>query len=173
MSPCNVLGRYVSFPDLWPKPLKMKRLIIKTFANCMHKQRTTSSWSLSVMPSHPLCRTCFDHSSAVLEWLGNGDCYLMHKMQSGGWLYCMNACPIRLPLYQARLYYSHVACIDVQGKGASTLEIWAVLSQHHAFDTTIKLQACIPFVLHLSSCSKNLNRSTISPNRDSLSMPSL
>ena len=24
-------------------------------------------------------------SSAALGWLGDGDCYLMHKMQSGGW----------------------------------------------------------------------------------------
>ena len=35
------------------------------------------------MKSHSLCRTCFGEykaSLAVVEWLGDGDYYLMHKM---------------------------------------------------------------------------------------------
>ena len=45
---------------------------------------------LDVMQSHPLRRTRFGQyqaSSAALGWPGDGDCYLMHRMQSGGWPY--------------------------------------------------------------------------------------
>ena len=40
---------------------------------------------LDVMQSNPLCRMHFrqyQSSSVVLGWLGDGDCYLMHRMQS-------------------------------------------------------------------------------------------
>ena len=42
--------------------------------------------------SYPLRRMHFGQyyiyaSSAALGWPGDGDCYLMHKMQSGGWPY--------------------------------------------------------------------------------------
>ena len=42
---------------------------------------------LDVTQSHPLCRMRFGQyqaSSAVLRWLGDGDCHIIHKMQSGG-----------------------------------------------------------------------------------------
>ena len=45
---------------------------------------------LDVMQSHPLRRMRFGQyqaSSAALGWPGDGDCYLMHRMQSGGWPY--------------------------------------------------------------------------------------
>ena len=41
------------------------------------------------MQSHPLRRTRFGQyqaSSAALGWPGDGDCYLMHRMQSGAGL---------------------------------------------------------------------------------------
>ena len=58
------------------------------------------------MQSHPLCRTCFSQyqaSSAVLGWLGDGDCHLMHKIQSGGWSYS------KAPLKQ-RMHAQTVKC---------------------------------------------------------------
>ena len=45
---------------------------------------------VDVTQSHPLRRTRFSQyqaSSAVLGWPGDGDCYLMRRMQSGGWPY--------------------------------------------------------------------------------------
>ena len=45
---------------------------------------------LDVMQSHLLHRTRFGQyqaSSAVLGWPGDGDCHIMHRMQSGGWPY--------------------------------------------------------------------------------------
>ena len=45
---------------------------------------------LDVTQSHPLRRTRFGQyqaSSAALGWPGDGDCHIMHKMQSGGWPY--------------------------------------------------------------------------------------
>ena len=45
------------------------------------------AWSLDVLQSHPLCRTCLANtmqaSSAVLGWPGDGDCYLMRGTQAG------------------------------------------------------------------------------------------
>ena len=63
-----------------------------TIRKCMNNQQTTSDLKicLDVLQSHPLCSTHFGQyhaSSSVLGWPGNGDCYLMHRMQSDGWPY--------------------------------------------------------------------------------------
>ena len=45
---------------------------------------------LDVIQSHPLRRTRFGQyqaTSAALGWPGDGDCHIMHRMQSGGWPY--------------------------------------------------------------------------------------
>ena len=49
------------------------------------------------MQSNPLRRTRFGQyqaSSSAVGWPRDGDCYLMHKMQSGGWPYhtCQVSC---------------------------------------------------------------------------------
>ena len=80
---------------------------------------------LDVMQNHPLHRMHFDQyqaPSAALEWLGDGECYLMHKMQSlsfcwGGWgLYSLR----KLTRYP----YIYEACICVSPAldGSSTIE---------------------------------------------------
>ena len=55
----------------------------------MNNQWTTSplKTGLDVMHCHPLCRTHFNQYQAwsvALGWPGDGDCYLMHRMQSDG-----------------------------------------------------------------------------------------
>ena len=58
---------------------------------CMNNQWTISFEKKKKGPRccaklYPLYRTCFDQyqvSSTVLGWPGDGDCYLVHKMQSG------------------------------------------------------------------------------------------
>ena len=43
-----------------------------------------------LVQSHPLRRTRFGQyqaSSAVLGWPGDGECYLVHNIQSGDWIY--------------------------------------------------------------------------------------
>ena len=45
---------------------------------------------LDVTQSHPLHKTRFGQyqaSSAALGWPGNGDCHIIHRMQSVGWPY--------------------------------------------------------------------------------------
>ena len=57
------------------------------------------------MQSHPLRRMHFfqyQASSAALRWLGYGDCYLMHRMQSGGWPYIKDTLRRHLLFVQLR-----------------------------------------------------------------------
>ena len=89
-------------------------------------QRTTSPWkkkkkkkALDAMQSYPLYRTCFGQyqvSSTVLGWPGDGDCYLVHKMQSGrksSNIVSLRATTLwRLLLWYKRSQSSHV--VDAQ-----------------------------------------------------------
>ena len=56
-----------------------------------NKIRRKNGLSLDVvMRSHPLRRMPFSQhqaSSAALDWPGDGDCYLMHRIRSSGWPY--------------------------------------------------------------------------------------
>ena len=56
---------------------------------CMNNPWTTSPFKkkMGAMQSYPQRRMQCQASLAVLGWPGDGDCYLMHKMHSGGWLY--------------------------------------------------------------------------------------
>jgi len=55
----------------------------------MNNQQTPSPLKigLDVMQSHLMCRTCYDQYQASSAALGDGDCYLMHRMQSDRWPY--------------------------------------------------------------------------------------
>ena len=76
---------------------------------CLHvnEQKNCISLKIEVMQSCPPHRTCFGQynvTSAALGWLGDLDCYLTYKMQSGGWAYPYNrrvtvwiCCSWRLP----------------------------------------------------------------------------
>ena len=67
-----------------------------TFASsCVHSRKHERSLhhlsgkkpGLDVMQSHPWCRTRFAQyhaTSAMLGWPGDGNCYLLHKLQSSG-----------------------------------------------------------------------------------------
>ena len=48
----------------------------------------TSPWKKKDRPRRSAKSGCqYQASSAVLGWLGDGDCYLMHKVESSGWLH--------------------------------------------------------------------------------------
>ena len=67
--------------------IRVKRLTILWTINEPHFPYKTG---LDVMQSHPPRRTRFGQyqaSSAALRWPGDGDCYIMHRMQSGDWPY--------------------------------------------------------------------------------------
>ena len=54
----------------------------------LYFQYTTPPWDLGVIQSKLLCRAHFGQyqvSPAKYKWLGDGDSYLVKKMQSGGW----------------------------------------------------------------------------------------
>jgi len=57
----------------------------------VNKQQTMSlKKGLDVLQSHPLCTKHFSQYEASLTMLGrfrDWDCYLMHRMESGGWPY--------------------------------------------------------------------------------------
>ena len=83
------------------------------------EQSMNHTWKqagLDVIQSHPLCRTCFSQyqdSSTALGWLGDGDCYLMHKIQlalsikhvEASWIYSLSAAVLQslLPQYKKSL----------------------------------------------------------------------
>ena len=52
----------------------------------MNKQWATSPWKKG-KPLHKTHFVQYQASSPALGWLGDGDCYLMHKVQSDSWLY--------------------------------------------------------------------------------------
>ena len=75
-------------------------LYTRPLLSCFWSTKATFAWvwtinephlpyktGLDVMQSYPLCRTRFGQyqaSSAALGWPGDGDCYIMHRMQLGG-----------------------------------------------------------------------------------------
>ena len=80
----------------WPIPgliscvYFMKESTIDVTNNGAHLRIPEKKAGLDVMQSHPQHRTCFAQyqaSSAALGWPRDGNCYLMHKMQSCGWTY--------------------------------------------------------------------------------------
>lgn len=52
----------------------------------MNKQWATYPWKKG-KPLHKTHFVQYQASSPGLGWLGDGDCYLMHKVQSDSWLY--------------------------------------------------------------------------------------
>ena len=68
------------------------------------------------MQSHLLHRTRFGQYqtlSAVLGLPGDGDCYLMHKMQSGGWPYKSQKHRFFMQLFFVQLSFVPRSCVAI------------------------------------------------------------
>ena len=118
-----------NFQDLWEIKHMHKQWIP---GSCTH---FSCSWTinephlpkkigLDIMQSHPLRKICFNQyltSSAALGWPGDGDCYLTHRMQSGGWHYSkvdrdsskalfLCGAVFRLKIVYVAVFHSNISC---------------------------------------------------------------
>ena len=79
---------------LWVAQIKTFSSMINTHAHThartINDPHLPYKTGLDITQSYPLHRTRFGQyqaSSAVLGWPGDRNCYIMHRMQSGGWSY--------------------------------------------------------------------------------------